>query len=41
MPPMCGQTHEAGEARILPKLRELTGGGSTGKPCVQRVIEVV
>jgi len=37
---LCGHTHGAGEADVLPNLRVLTGGAVYGKPCVQRVIEV-
>ncbi|MHC5536697.1 metallophosphoesterase family protein [Singulisphaera rosea] len=37
---LCGHTHGAGEAQILPNLRVLTGGAEYGKPGVQRVLEV-
>jgi 3',5'-cyclic AMP phosphodiesterase CpdA len=36
---LCGHTHGAGEAQILPNLRVLTGGAVYGQPAVQRVIE--
>jgi 3',5'-cyclic AMP phosphodiesterase CpdA len=36
---LCGHTHGAGEARVLPNLRVLTGGAAYGSPVVQRVIE--
>ena len=37
---LCGHTHGAGEADILPNLRVLTGGAVYGKPRVQQIIEV-
>ncbi|MDB5313919.1 MAG: Calcineurin-like phosphoesterase [Gemmataceae bacterium] len=37
---LCGHTHGAGEAEILPNLRVSTGGAVYGEPKVQRVIEV-
>jgi predicted MPP superfamily phosphohydrolase len=37
---LCGHTHGAGEARILPNLRVLTGGAQYGEPAVQRVFVV-
>lgn len=37
---LCGHTHGAGEAEILPNLRVSTGGAMYGEPRVQRVIEV-
>jgi hypothetical protein len=37
---LCGHTHGAGEAQILPNLRVLTGGAEYGKPRLQGVIEV-
>ena len=37
---LCGHTHSAGEARILPNLRVLTGGAEYGRPELQRVLEV-
>jgi hypothetical protein len=37
---LCGHTHSAGEAQILPNLRVLTGGARYGEPRVRRVIEV-
>ena len=36
---LCGHTHGAGEAEILPNLRVLTGGARYGAPVVQRVFE--
>jgi predicted phosphohydrolase len=36
---LCGHTHDAGEAEILPNLRVLTGGARYGAPVVQRVFE--
>jgi hypothetical protein len=37
---LCGHTHGAGEAQVLPNLRVLTGGAEYGKPKVQGVLEV-
>ncbi len=37
---LCGHTHGAGEAQVLPNLRVLTGGAVYGKPQLQRVLEV-
>jgi len=37
---LCGHTHGAGEANLLPNLRVLTGGATYGAPAVQCVIEV-
>ena len=37
---LCGHTHGAGEAQILPNLRVLTGGAEYGRPVVQRVLEI-
>ena len=37
---LCGHTHGAGEAQVLPNLRVLTGGAAYGKPGLQRVLEV-
>jgi hypothetical protein len=37
---LCGHTHGAGEAQVLPNLRVLTGGAVYGEPVVQRVLEV-
>ena len=37
---LCGHTHGAGEAQILPNLRVLTGGAIYGKPNIQRVLKV-
>jgi 3',5'-cyclic AMP phosphodiesterase CpdA len=37
---LCGHTHGAGEAQMLPNLRVLTGGAEYGQPRVQGVIEV-
>jgi hypothetical protein len=37
---LCGHTHGAGEAQILPNLRVITGGAVYGSPTVQRVLEV-
>jgi Icc protein len=37
---LCGHTHGAGEAEILPNLRVSTGGAVYGSPKVQRVLEV-
>jgi 3',5'-cyclic-AMP phosphodiesterase len=36
---LCGHTHGAGEAQVLPNLRVLTGGAKYGSPVVQRVLE--
>jgi predicted phosphohydrolase len=37
---LCGHTHGAGEAEILPNLRVSTGGAVYGEPRIQRVVEV-
>ena len=37
---LCGHTHGAGEAQILPNLLVLTGGAVYGEPRVQRVLEI-
>jgi hypothetical protein len=37
---LCGHTHGAGEAQVLPNLKVLTGGAVYGSPTAQRVIEV-
>jgi predicted MPP superfamily phosphohydrolase len=37
---LCGHTHSAGEAQILPNLRVLTGGAEYGRPEMQRVLTV-
>ncbi|MEX0718928.1 MAG: metallophosphoesterase [Planctomycetaceae bacterium] len=37
---LCGHTHNAGEADILPNLHVVTGAAEYGAPRVQRVIEV-
>jgi Icc protein len=37
---LCGHTHGAGEAEILPNLQASTGGAVYGEPEVQRVFEV-
>ena len=37
---LCGHTHGAGEAQLLPNLWVLTGGAVYGRPAVQRVLEV-
>jgi len=37
---LCGHTHGAGTAEILPNLRVWTGGAVYGQPHVQRVIEI-
>jgi Icc protein len=37
---VCGHTHGAGEADVLPNLRVLAGGAEYGKPAVQRVLDV-
>ena len=37
---LCGHTHSAGEAQVLPNLRVLTGGAEYGRPEVQRVLTV-
>jgi 3',5'-cyclic AMP phosphodiesterase CpdA len=37
---LCGHTHGAGEAQVLPNLRVLTGGAEYGKPKVQQVLEL-
>jgi 3',5'-cyclic AMP phosphodiesterase CpdA len=36
---LCGHTHGAGEAQVLPNLRVLTGGATYGAPVVERVLE--
>ncbi len=37
---LCGHTHGAGRAQILPNLLVLTGGAEYGAPTVQRVFEI-
>jgi predicted phosphohydrolase len=37
---LCGHTHSAGEVRVLPNLRILTGGAEYGRPQLQRVLPV-
>jgi predicted phosphohydrolase len=37
---LCGHTHSAGEAKILPNLRVVTGGAGYGRPQLQRMLEV-
>jgi 3',5'-cyclic-AMP phosphodiesterase len=37
---LCGHTHSAGEARVLPNLTVLTGGARYGSPAVQRTFDV-
>jgi len=37
---LCGHTHSAGEAQLLPNLRVLTGAARYGQPSVQRVFEL-
>jgi Icc protein len=37
---LCGHTHGAGEAEMLPNLRVLTGGAVYGMPRIQRVLDV-
>ncbi len=37
---LCGHTHGAGEAQVLPNLRVLTGGAVYGEPRVQRVLDL-
>ncbi len=37
---LCGHTHGAGRAQILPNLLVLTGGAEYGAPTVQRVFEL-
>ena len=37
---LCGHTHEACEAQILPNLRVLTGGAEYRRPAIQRVLEM-
>jgi 3',5'-cyclic AMP phosphodiesterase CpdA len=37
---LCGHTHGAGEAAIVPNLRVVTGGAEYGEPRVERVLEV-
>jgi hypothetical protein len=36
---LCGHTHGAGEAEVLPNLRVRTGGAVYGAPVVERVLE--
>jgi 3',5'-cyclic AMP phosphodiesterase CpdA len=36
---LCGHTHGAGEARVLPNLLVLTGGAEYGTPKLQRVLD--
>ncbi len=36
---LCGHTHGAGEAQILPNLHAITGGAQYGAPEIQRVLE--
>jgi 3',5'-cyclic-AMP phosphodiesterase len=38
---LCGHTHGAGEAQVLPNLRVLTGGARYGQPEIQQMLEVV
>ena len=35
---LCGHTHGAGEAQILPNLRVLIGGAVYGAPAIQRML---
>jgi hypothetical protein len=37
---LCGHTHGAGEAQILPNLRVLTGGAIYGRPTVQQILNL-
>ena len=37
---LCGHTHEAYEAQVLPNLRVLTGGAEYRHPGIQRVLEL-
>jgi hypothetical protein len=37
---LCGHTHSAGEARVLPNLRVLTGGAEYDRPEMQRMLTV-
>ena len=37
---LCGHTHGAGEAQILPNLRVLTGGAEYGRPAMQKPLDV-
>ena len=37
---LCGNTHGAGEAQLLPNLKVLAGGAEYGRPAVQRIIEI-
>jgi 3',5'-cyclic-AMP phosphodiesterase len=37
---LCGHSHSAGEAQVLPNPHVLTGGAIYGKPMIQRVMEV-
>lgn len=36
---LCGHTHGAGEAQILPNLKVITGGAIYGQPVIQQVLE--
>ncbi|MCI0390151.1 MAG: hypothetical protein MOB07_15475 [Acidobacteria bacterium] len=37
---LCGHTHGAGEARILPNLNVITGGAEYGSPGLQELLIV-
>jgi predicted MPP superfamily phosphohydrolase len=37
---LCGHTHGAGTARILPNLEVITGGAEYGRPRIQKIIEI-
>lgn len=37
---LCGHTHEAREAQILPNLRVLVGGAEYGMPGIQRILDL-
>jgi hypothetical protein len=37
---LCGHTHGAGEARILPNLNVITGGAEYGSPSIQELLIV-
>jgi 3',5'-cyclic-AMP phosphodiesterase len=37
---LCGHTHGAGTAEILPNLKVFTGGAEYGEPAVQGVFEL-
>ncbi len=37
---LCGHTHGAGEAQVLPNLRVFTGGAVYGAPVIQRVFDI-